>query len=78
MTSERHDKAHMHRAFCAGTIDQGEVIYQVQGKPCPDLSGNASFLQSHRIGHKTPIVLQTAGGLMIIAGAGLAPAHRSN
>ena len=30
--SGRHYKAHMHKAFSVGAIDQGEVIYQVDGK----------------------------------------------
>ena len=30
--SGRHYKPHMHKAFCVGAIDQGEVIYQVDGK----------------------------------------------
>jgi AraC-like DNA-binding protein len=31
--SGRYYKPHMHKAFCVGAIDQGEVIYQVEGKP---------------------------------------------
>ena len=30
--SARHYKLHMHKTFCVGAIDQGEVIYQVEGK----------------------------------------------
>jgi AraC-like DNA-binding protein len=30
--SGRHYKPHMHKAFCVGAVDQGEVIYQVEGK----------------------------------------------
>ena len=30
--SGRHYKPHMHKTFCVGAIDQGEVIYQVEGK----------------------------------------------
>jgi AraC-like DNA-binding protein len=30
--SGRHYKPHMHKTFCVGAIDQGEVIYQVAGK----------------------------------------------
>lgn len=29
--SGRHYKPHMHKTFCVGAIDQGEVIYQVEG-----------------------------------------------
>jgi len=30
--SGRHYKSHMHKTFSVGAIDQGEVIYQVEGK----------------------------------------------
>lgn len=30
--SGRHFKPHMHSAFCVGGIDQGEVVYQLEGK----------------------------------------------
>jgi len=30
--SGRHYKSHMHKTFCVGAIDQGEVIYQIKGK----------------------------------------------
>ncbi len=30
--SERHYKSHIHKTFSVGAIDQGEVIYQVEGK----------------------------------------------
>jgi AraC-like DNA-binding protein len=29
--SRRHYKPHIHKTFCIGAIDQGEVIYQVEG-----------------------------------------------
>ena len=32
INSGRVYKPHMHKAFCVGAIDQGEVIYQVEGK----------------------------------------------
>ena len=30
--SGRYYKPHMHKAFCIGAIDRGEVIYQVDGE----------------------------------------------
>ena len=30
--SGRHYKDHMHKTFCVGAIDHGEVIYQIEGK----------------------------------------------
>ncbi|MCP3922428.1 MAG: AraC family transcriptional regulator [Desulfobacterales bacterium] len=30
--SDRHFKSHIHKTFSVGAIDQGEVIYQVEGK----------------------------------------------
>ncbi len=30
--SDRHYKSHMHKTFCIGAIDKGEVIYQVKGQ----------------------------------------------
>ena len=30
--SSRHYKSHMHKTFSVGAIDQGEVIYQIEGK----------------------------------------------
>ncbi|MFH1983296.1 MAG: AraC family transcriptional regulator [Pseudomonadota bacterium] len=30
--SRRHFKPHMHKRFCVGAIDQGAVIYEVEGK----------------------------------------------
>lgn len=30
--SGRHYKSHMHKTFCVGAVDRGEVIYQVEGK----------------------------------------------
>ena len=30
--SGRHYKPHIHKTFCIGAIDQGEVIYQIEGK----------------------------------------------
>ena len=30
--SGRHYKSHMHKTFCVGAVNQGEVIYQVEGK----------------------------------------------
>ncbi len=30
--SSRHYKSHMHKTFSIGAIDQGEVIYQIEGK----------------------------------------------
>jgi AraC-like DNA-binding protein len=31
-SSGRHYKPHMHKTFCVGAIDQGEVIYQIGGR----------------------------------------------
>ena len=30
--SRRVFKPHMHRSFCIGAVDQGEVFYQVEGQ----------------------------------------------
>ncbi len=42
--SGRHYKSHMHKTFSIGAIDQGEVIYQVEGKPAKLQSGSLALI----------------------------------
>jgi hypothetical protein len=71
--SGRHYKSHMDKTFSVGAIDQGEVIYQ---SVWALVAGNVrEFLQGQRAFRS---VLRTAGGLMIVAGVGLALARRGS
>ena len=42
--SGRHFKSHMHKTFSVGAIDQGEVIYQVNGKEVKLLPGSLALI----------------------------------
>jgi AraC-like DNA-binding protein len=42
--SGRRYKPHIHKSFCVGVIDQGEVIYQVEGKLAKLLPGSLALI----------------------------------
>ena len=42
--SGRRYKPHMHKTFCVGAIDQGEVIYQVEGKTAKLQPGSLALI----------------------------------
>ena len=42
--SGRHYKSHMHKTFSIGAIDQGEVIYQVEGKSAKLKPGSLALI----------------------------------
>ncbi len=42
--SGRHYKSHMHKTFSVGAIDQGEVIYQVEGKTAKLQPGSLALI----------------------------------
>lgn len=44
INSGRHYKSHMHKTFSVGAIDQGEVIYQVEGKVAKLLPGSLALI----------------------------------
>ncbi len=42
--SRRHYKSHIHKTFSIGAIDQGEVLYQVEGKTAKLQQGNLALI----------------------------------
>ena len=47
--SGRHYKPHMHKAFCIGAIDQGEVVFQVEGTMARLQPGSLSLINPERL-----------------------------
>ncbi len=47
--SRRHYKPHMHKTFCIGAIDQGNVIFQVEGQPANLQPGSLSLINPERL-----------------------------
>ena len=42
--SGRHYKSHMHKTFCVGAIDQGEAVYQINGRTTKLRPGNLALI----------------------------------
>ena len=53
--SGRHYKSHMHKAFCVGAIDRGEVIYQVAGKTARLRPGSLALINPEALHACNPI-----------------------
>ncbi len=47
--SGRHYKSHMHKTFTVGAIDQGEVIYEVEGKIAKSNPGSLTLINPERL-----------------------------
>lgn len=53
--SERHYKSHMHKTFSIGAIDQGEVIYQIEGKRVTLKPGSLALINPEIIHSCNPV-----------------------
>ncbi|MBU2515512.1 AraC family transcriptional regulator [bacterium] len=47
--SGRHYKSHIHKTFCIGALDQGEVIYQIDEKKVMLKPGNLALINPEKV-----------------------------
>ncbi len=57
VNSGRHYKPHMHKTFSVGAIDQGEVIYQVEGRMAELLPGSLALINPETLHSCNPTEL---------------------